>query len=75
MDILVTSSKHTDTGKEMFVGVTKHYVTALVYNAANRALRGPGKTFHGEHAFEAALKHYKSGACKAMIEHARAEAR
>lgn len=81
MDIEIKSKKVEPTGtyyelgcdgKDMFIGVCKGFVTTLVYNAAHQAYRGAGKVFHGETAFEDALAHYKSPACKAMIEHARA---
>lgn len=84
MDIMINSDSRTATGiyldmtcdnTSMYVSATPHSVTTLVQNNAHHAWRGGGKTFHGPTAFDQAMAAYKSGACKAMIEHARAVAK
>jgi hypothetical protein len=83
VDIMISSISRTETGvyftlacgkSVMSVGVAKTHVTTLVQNAAHKTWRGAGKTFHGADAFDQALKAYKSGEAKAMIEFARSEA-
>lgn len=64
----LTSGRYT-----MSVFVAKGYVTTLVKNAANRAWRGLGKTYHGATRFEDARAAYKSPECQAMIDYVRAE--
>ena len=61
------------TGKTaMLVSLnTRGAVTTLVQNAANKAWRKLGRTFHGATAWDDALAAYKSAECRAMIQHVR----